>query len=127
MADMSREPILAFKAGLAVRQLRLPDAASLAYHANDPEIARQLRDRFPSPYREEDATSFITMCSDPSGWRRAAPRMSSPHNPAGTSDDEELLPTTYAITLNDEVIGMVGFMFRSDIERRTAELGYWYV
>jgi RimJ/RimL family protein N-acetyltransferase len=79
------------------------DAASLVRHADNADVARQLRDRFPHPYRLEDARAFLknVSASDP--------------------------PTNFAIVAvsNNDAIGGVGFVPGSDIERFSAEVGYW--
>lgn len=88
-------------AGCAVRSWRLGDVASLARHANDREIWLHLRDRFPHPYSEDDALKFI---------RAALARE----------------PETYfAITVDDEAVGSIGYGLQQDVERVSAEIGYW--
>ena len=42
-----------------LRPWRQADAPSLVKYANNPNVARQLRDRFPHPYTAADARSFI--------------------------------------------------------------------
>ena len=42
-----------------LRPLELADASSLARHANDRGVWENLRDRFPHPYSEADATAYI--------------------------------------------------------------------
>ena len=42
-----------------LRPLHPADAPSLARHANNPCVARHLRDRFPHPYAVDDALRFI--------------------------------------------------------------------
>ena len=43
-----------------LRPLKYTDAESLAYHANNPEVAKYLRSTFPHPYRVYDAQEFIS-------------------------------------------------------------------
>lgn len=77
------------------------DAASLARHANDRDIWLNLRDRFPHPYTEADAEAYI----------------------AHIATKE---PTTsFAIVVDDAAVGGVGLMLSHDIERVSAEIGYW--
>ena len=76
----------------------------MARHANDRRIAMQLRDRFPHPYTLDDAHEWVSHASvlDP--------------------------VTTFAITLpenDEETIGGIGLLVGSDIERISAEVGYW--
>lgn len=84
-----------------VRPWQHSDAASLVTHANNADVARQLRDRFPHPYTLGHARQFI---------RSAA----------------EARPITmFAIIVNAEAAGGIGFTPGSDIERYSAEIGYW--
>lgn len=77
------------------------DAASLARHANDRDIWLNLRDRFPHPYGQADAEAYIARVA---------------------ADD----PTTsFAIVVDDSAVGGVGLMLGHDIERVSAEIGYW--
>jgi ribosomal-protein-alanine N-acetyltransferase len=82
-----------------VREWRRGDLASLVHHANNLNVAKQLRDRFPHPYTEKDAKAFL---------KHAA-------------DDR----TNLAIETDGEAVGAVGFVPGRDIERFSAEIGYW--
>jgi RimJ/RimL family protein N-acetyltransferase len=84
-----------------VREWRLTDAPSLAQHANDRQIWRNLRDRFPHPYTQADGESFITMA------RGMTPM------------------TFFAIAVDDAAVGGIGYILHDDIERVSAEIGYW--
>ncbi len=84
-----------------VRSWRPADAESLARYANNRKIWRNLRDAFPHPYSLSDAKAFIALALG------ARPE------------------TMFAICLNDEAIGGIGFMLHSDVERISAEIGYW--
>jgi ribosomal-protein-alanine N-acetyltransferase len=84
-----------------LRPWRLADAPSLVTHANNPNVARQLRDRFPHPYTAADARQFIQSIAN------ARPTM------------------TFAITAGGEAIGGTGFAPGADVERFSAEVGYW--
>ena len=42
-----------------LRQWRIDDARSLAKHANNLNVAKHLRDRFPHPYSLRDAQQFL--------------------------------------------------------------------
>jgi [ribosomal protein S5]-alanine N-acetyltransferase len=85
----------------ALRGLRESDAESLVANANDRDIWLMLRDRFPHPYLPEHAREFIQHAS--------------------TQDP----PIQLAITVDDHVAGMIGFIPGTDIERVNAEIGYW--
>lgn len=84
-----------------VRPLVRGDAESLAAHGNEREIWLNLRDRFPHPYRVEDALAYID----------------------AVSSQEPV--TSFAIEVDGEACGGVSLDVGSDIERRSAELGYW--
>ena len=84
-----------------IRPWRLPDASVIAKHANNANIARHLRDRFPHPYTASDARHFIEAVMD------ARP------------------VTNFAITVDGEPVGAIGFSPGSDVERYSAEIGYW--
>lgn len=86
----------------AVRRWRARDAASLVRYANNINVARYLRDRFPHPYTAADARAFLAMA---------------------TSRDAQ--GTTFAIDIGGEAVGGVGILAGSDIERFSAEIGYW--
>jgi [ribosomal protein S5]-alanine N-acetyltransferase len=85
----------------AVRSWRTSDAESLLRHANNRNIWLNLRDAFPHPYTKHDARAYIRSVRD-----------RSPE-------------TTFAIAVNDEAVGSIGFVLRTDVERVSAEIGYW--
>jgi ribosomal-protein-alanine N-acetyltransferase len=84
-----------------VRPWRLADADVIVEHANNANVARQLRDRFPHPYTRRHAIEFIE------------------HAVSG----EQV--TNFAIEVGGEAAGGVGFVPGSDVERYAAEIGYW--
>ncbi len=87
---------------IVVRTWEWEDAESLARHADNPRIAGNLRDFFPHPYFISDARKFIDHC------RSLEP------------------PTEFAVALTDgEAIGAVGLTLGRDVERFSAEVGYW--
>ena len=83
-----------------MRPWRRTDAASLVRHANNFNVAKNLRDRFPHPYTEKDAKAFLK------------------HAAAGDL-------CNLAIECGGEAVGAVGFVPGRDIERFSAEIGYW--
>jgi RimJ/RimL family protein N-acetyltransferase len=84
-----------------LRPWRTGDEDSLVRHANDPGVSQNMRDRFPHPYTRTDAD----------GWVRLAASQT---------------PTTnFAITVGEQAVGGIGLMLHEDIERCSAELGYW--
>lgn len=84
-----------------VRTFRLEDASSIARNGNNRAIWRNLRDRFPHPYTEDDAIGYI--------------RFILAKNPYHS----------LAIEVDGEAVGGVSVRQGQDIERLTAEIGYW--
>lgn len=84
-----------------VRSYRTGDEASLARHANNRKVWINLRDRFPHPYTVADAERWIAMVA--------------------TQQPE----TNFAIAIEDQAVGGIGFELKTDVDRRTAEIGYW--
>ena len=84
-----------------MRSWRMGDAEALARHGNNQKIWMNLRDAFPHPYTSHDAREFIR------SLRHRVPE------------------TTFAIAVNGEAAGSVGFVLRHDVERVSAEIGYW--
>lgn len=86
---------------IRVRSWREDDADALASAANDPDVPRYLRDRFPHPYTRADAEEFLRHLALP------APALFS------------------AIEVDGRISGGIGFNPGCDVERHSAELGYW--
>lgn len=84
-----------------LRAWKPSDATSLARHANNANVARQLRDRFPHPYTIADARQFIQSVAG------ARPTM------------------LFAMVVEGEAVGGIGFFPGGDVERFSAEIGYW--
>ena len=84
-----------------IRPWQAADLDSLVVHANNRSIWINLRDRFPHPYTRADGRRFI----------RAARKM----NPQ----------TFFAIVVDGQAAGGIGFVLQPDVERVSAELGYW--
>lgn len=84
-----------------IRPWREDDAGPLERHANNRNVSIQLRDRFPHPYGAEQAKAFL-------GWITKHPA-----------------PTVWAIEVEGEAAGGIGIELHKDIERVSAEIGYW--
>jgi len=84
-----------------LRLLMKEDAASLAKNADNINIWNNVRDFFPHPYTEKDADDFIGMVS------------------------QKHLPEDFAIIIDGEAAGVAGFVPGTDVERVSAEIGYW--
>jgi ribosomal-protein-alanine N-acetyltransferase len=85
----------------AIRSYQPSDAETLARYANNRKIWLNLRDGFPHPYTIDDARNFIAM--------------------AINKEPE----TFFAICTQTEVIGGIGYSLHTDVERISAEIGYW--
>jgi RimJ/RimL family protein N-acetyltransferase len=88
-------------ASCTLRPFRPSDAASLARHADDRRIWINLRDRFPHPFVVADAERYIASVLE-------RPRL-----------------TSFAIDVNGEAVGNVSLRPGDDVERLSAEIGYW--
>ena len=77
------------------------DAEALQRHADNRNVSKHLRDRFPYPYGIDAARTFL-------GW---IAKQSS--------------PTVWAIEVDGEASGGIGIELHSDVERVSAEIGYW--
>jgi ribosomal-protein-alanine N-acetyltransferase len=84
-----------------LRRWRTSDAASVVRHANNINVARHLRDRFPHPYTRKDAQTFLSAASG------------------------ESPQTNFAIEVESEAVGGFGYVPGVDVERYSAEVGYW--
>ena len=91
------------EAGALLRPFAPADAAALARHANDRGIWLNLRDRFPHPYSLADAEAYIAMVSSEEGRR-----------------DLHL-----CVEVAGEAVGSISLLFKQDVNRRSAEIGYW--
>jgi len=84
-----------------VRPWRRTDVDALVHHANNINVAKQLRDRFPHPYTRSDAKFFLKH--------------------ATAAED----PTNLCIDVDGTAVGAVGYVPGHDVERYSAEIGYW--
>ena len=88
--------------GVTLRRWRSSDIDELVRYANNRNIWLNLRDRFPHPYKRSDAEAWIALC------------------------DKETEPILqFAIDLDGEALGGIGFERMLDVHRLTAEVGYW--
>ena len=84
-----------------VRDWALSDLSSLTRHANHRDVWINLRDRFPHPYLEENGRQFLEFVS------KQSPR------------------SAWAIDVGGEAVGGIGIEPGVDVERVSAEIGYW--
>ncbi len=79
----------------------MDDLDSLVKYANNYKIARNLTNKFPYPYTEEDGKNFINFASEESKNR------------------------IFAIEIDGEACGGIGLHPQSDVQCKNVELGYW--
>ncbi len=84
-----------------IRSWQNSDEWQLPIIANDKDIWLNLRDRFPHPYTEADAWQWIHYIMSV--------------NPQ----------TIFAIEVDNKLAGSIGLILHEDIERCSAEVGYW--
>jgi len=87
--------------GAVVRAWRPDDVSSLVEHANNRNVSRRLRDRFPHPYGLEHGQGFLTWVG------------------------QQETPSVWAIAVNGRAVGGIGLQLGQDVERVSAEIGYW--
>jgi RimJ/RimL family protein N-acetyltransferase len=86
---------------ITIREWRTGDAEGMARLADDRAVWLGLRDIFPHPYGVEDARGFIAFATG-------------------------MTPQThFAIDAGGAVAGGIGYTPRTDVERISAEVGYW--
>lgn len=107
--------------GLGIRVYRPSDIPALSHHGNNKAIWNNCRNRVPSPYTVQGAAEWIYHNLNPANHVRSGAWT------AETGSQGALIPTNYAITLNDELIGTIGLAFGElkEVYERTAEIGYW--
>ncbi|MBQ4821971.1 GNAT family protein [Aquimarina sp. MMG016] len=86
---------------LVLRPWKMDDLENLVVYANNYKIARNLTNKFPYPYTEEDGVRFINYTL------------------------EDKTAHIFAIEINGEVCGGIGLHPHTDVECKNAELGYW--
>lgn len=86
-----------------LRKWTCEDAASVAKAADNPNIAKYLRNVFPNPYTLEDAKWYINDCISKEG-------------------DNQI---TRAIEVDGKAVGSIGIFVKDDVYEKSGELGYW--
>lgn len=86
-----------------LRSWRRPDAEAVAAAADNPHIAANLRNAFPSPYTLADAEWYVNDC-------------------IARGEERQL---TRAIMIEGRAAGSIGVFVRDDVYEKSAELGYW--
>jgi len=88
-------------AGARVRPWRRGDEASLVRHADNRNVWITLGDRFPHPYRLEDAKAWVAAAI------------------------EQVPPVHFAIEVDGEAAGGIGLELQQDVWKRSAVIGFW--
>jgi len=83
--------------GIVLRPFRVGDEEAIVASANDRDVWRNLRDRFPHPYTLDDAR----------WWVANAPA------------------TNWVVEVDGVFAGCIGWTQGTDVFRRSAEIGYW--
>lgn len=84
-----------------IRSYKYSDQAALVKYANNYNISKLLRDQIPFPYTNADAeTWLINACN-------------------------QQIETNFVIANENELIGAIGINFLDDVNRFSAEIGYW--
>lgn len=86
-----------------LREWKTEDTSSIAAVANNPKIAKNLRNAFPHPYVFADALYFVNECIQNEGKRQI----------------------TRAIEVDKRAVGSIGIFLMSDVYEKSGELGYW--
>lgn len=84
-----------------VRSWEWRDRDAIVRHANNRNVWINLRDRFPHPYTLVDARNWL-------------------ESVIGLKPE-----SNFAIAVDNEAVGGIGFTVQSDVGHRSAEIGYW--
>lgn len=84
-----------------IRDFKMSDKTSIAKHANNRKIWRNVRNAFPHPYTIENAEWWLS------------------------SIIEEKVRTKFAIVVDGNAIGGIGLEVKEDVYSKTMEFGYW--
>lgn len=101
MGPPNDEMVLECGDAIRLRPPRVTDAASIAKYANNRKVWINLRDGLQHPYSIDDARAWIEKVSHQN------PRVS------------------FVIDVGGEAVGGIGLVLGTDIERCSAEVGYW--
>jgi RimJ/RimL family protein N-acetyltransferase len=98
---MEIKKIITSKGDVVIREIEDSDLHFLALYANNPKVAINLRDAFPSPYSMDDAIRFKEAI------------------------DKQNPKTIYAIEYKGYYVGNISLSPASDVYRKSAEIGYF--
>ena len=86
---------------ITLREWAEADLDSLVKYADNINIAKWLTNAFPHPYTEADGRKYLSMVANNSPVK------------------------VFAIDIDGEAVGSIGFVLQLDIHEKNAELGYW--
>jgi ribosomal-protein-alanine N-acetyltransferase len=98
---MTDDPIVLELEKCVVREWKRGDEPSLVRHANNRKIWLNLRDSFPHPYTMGDARRWIDLAT------------------------KKLRGNAFAVCVGGFAVGAIGVFPRDDVNRHSAEIGYW--
>lgn len=78
-------------------------AENVSIAANNPKIAGNLRNVFPSPYTIDDAKWYVNDCISREGKKQI----------------------TRAMVVDGKAVGSIGISIKDDVYEKSGELGYW--
>ncbi|MCW8804535.1 MAG: GNAT family N-acetyltransferase [Ignavibacteriaceae bacterium] len=84
-----------------IRGFEYSDQAALVKYANNHNISKLLRDQFPFPYTKTDAETWLIHACN------------------------QEIETNFVIANQKELIGAIGINLQEDVNRFSAEIGYW--
>ena len=86
-----------------LREWQYDDAEKISIAANNPNIAKNLRNVFPNPYSLDDAKWYVNDCISKEGNNQI----------------------TRAIESDGSAVGSIGVFVKDDVYEKSGELGYW--
>ena len=84
-----------------IRSYEYSDQDALVKYANNKNVSRLLRDKFPFPYTKTDAETWLIHACN------------------------QEIETNFVIAIEKEMIGAIGINLQEDVNRFSAEIGYW--
>jgi len=84
-----------------IRSYEYSDQDALVKYANNKNVSRLLRDKFPFPYTKTDAETWLIHACN------------------------QEIETNFVIANEKELIGAIGINLQEDVNRFSAEIGYW--
>jgi [ribosomal protein S5]-alanine N-acetyltransferase len=93
--------IINFGNSYCIRDFINEDKYSLVKYADNYNVYKNLRDRFPKPYTLHDAEEWIKL------------------------NKQTIPPLSFAIANESELIGTIGLELYNDVYRKGCEIGYW--